>query len=471
MPDFDIDFCQERRGEVIEYVREKYGVDRVAQIITFGTLQARAVLRDVGRVLQLPFGQVDKLAKLVPFNPANPPTLADALEMEPKLEEAIEEEEEVANLFETAQQLEGLYRNASTHAAGIVIGDRPLVELVGALPRSAVRHAGHPVQHEVGRGRGPREVRLPRPQDAHGDRPRDQAASRNEGRRDRSPDACRSTTRRPTRCSSSGDVVGVFQVESQGMRRALVDMVPDRFEDLIVLVALYRPGPMANIPTYCNRKKGFEEIDYFTDALTPWLKPILEPTFGIITYQEQVMQIARELAGYSFGEADLLRRAMGKKIRAEMDKQRARFMEGAIERGISEAGRRHDVRGLRQVRRLRLQQVPLRALRAADLPDGLAEGEPSGRVPRRLDEPRLRQHRQARRVLPGSAPHGRRGAPARHQQVRAPTSPSRTAPCAMRLAPSRASASRRCCRSRHARKDGAVHATCRISPSVSMRGW
>jgi DNA polymerase-3 subunit alpha len=134
-----------------------------------------------------------------------------------------------------------------------------------------------------------------------------------------------------------GDVIGVFQVESQGMRRALVDMVPDRFEDLIVLVALYRPGPMANIPTYCNRKKGLEETDYFTDALTPWLKPILEPTFGIITYQEQVMQIARELAGYSFGEADLLRRAMGKKIRAEMDKQRVRFMEGAQEKGISEA--------------------------------------------------------------------------------------------------------------------------------------
>jgi DNA polymerase-3 subunit alpha len=134
-----------------------------------------------------------------------------------------------------------------------------------------------------------------------------------------------------------GEVVGVFQVESQGMRRALVDMVPDRFEDLIVLVALYRPGPMANIPTYCNRKKGIEQTNYFSDALSPWLKPILEPTFGIITYQEQVMQIARELAGYSFGEADLLRRAMGKKIRAEMDKQRERFMEGCIERGISEA--------------------------------------------------------------------------------------------------------------------------------------
>jgi DNA polymerase III subunit alpha len=335
MPDFDIDFCQERRGEVIEYVREKYGVDRVAQIITFGTLQARAVLRDVGRVLQLPFGQVDRLAKLVPFNPANPPTLADALEMEPKLEEAIEEAEEVASLFETAQQLEGLYRNASTHAAGIVIGDRPLVELVGLYrdPRSDIPATQFNMKWAEAAGLVKfdflglktltvidRAIKLLRDKGVEIDLqklPLDD--------------------KKTYEMLQKGDVVGVFQVESQGMRRALVDMVPDRFEDLIVLVALYRPGPMANIPTYCNRKKGLEQVDYFTDALTPWLKPILEPTFGIITYQEQVMEIARELAGYSFGEADLLRRAMGKKIRSEMDKQRERFMEGAIERGISEA--------------------------------------------------------------------------------------------------------------------------------------
>ncbi len=334
MPDFDVDFCQERRGEVIEYVREKYGADRVAQIITFGTLQARAVLRDVGRVLQLPFGQVDKLAKLVPFNPANPPTLADALEMEPKLQEAIEEEEEVANLFETAQQLEGLYRNASTHAAGIVIGDRPLVELVGLYrdPKSDIPATQFNMKWAEAAGLVKfdflglktltvieRAVGLIRQKGVEVDihkLPLDDKLTYEMLQR--------------------GEVVGVFQVESQGMRRALVDMVPDRFEDLIVLVALYRPGPMANIPTYCNRKKGLEETNYFSDALTPWLKPILEPTFGIITYQEQVMQIARELAGYSFGEADLLRRAMGKKIRSEMDKQRVRFMEGCIERGISE---------------------------------------------------------------------------------------------------------------------------------------
>jgi DNA polymerase-3 subunit alpha len=334
MPDFDIDFCQERRGEVIEYVRQKYGVDRVAQIITFGTLQARAVLRDVGRVLQLPFGQVDKLAKLVPFNPAKPPTLAEALEMEPKLEEAIEADEEVANLFETAQQLEGLYRNASTHAAGIVIGDRPLVELVGLYrdPKSDIPASQFNMKWAEAAGLVKfdflglktltvidRAIKMIRDRGIEVDLAR-----------------LPLDDQKTYQMLQKGDVVGVFQVESQGMRRALVDMVPDRFEDLVVLVALYRPGPMANIPTYCNRKKGLEETTYYNAALTPWLKPILEPTFGIITYQEQVMEIARNLAGYSFGEADLLRRAMGKKIRSEMDKQRARFMRGAIENGIAE---------------------------------------------------------------------------------------------------------------------------------------
>jgi DNA polymerase-3 subunit alpha len=335
MPDFDIDFCQERRGEVIEYVRQRYGADRVSQIITFGTLQARAVLRDVGRVLQLPFGQVDKLAKLVPFNPAKPPTLAEAREMEPKLDEAIEAEEEVAHLFETAQQLEGLSRNASTHAAGIVIGDRPLVELVGLYrdPRSDIPASQFNMKWAEAAGLvkfdflGLKTLTVI-------DRAIKMIADKGV-----TVDLARLPLDdvKTYEMLQKGDVVGVFQVESQGMRRALVDMVPDRFEDLVVLVALYRPGPMANIPTYCNRKKGLEETTYFNDALTPWLKPILEPTFGIITYQEQVMQIARDLAGYSFGEADLLRRAMGKKIRAEMDKQRVRFMEGAIAKGIAEA--------------------------------------------------------------------------------------------------------------------------------------
>jgi DNA polymerase III subunit alpha len=335
MPDFDVDFCQDRRGEVIEYVRRKYGEDRVAQIITFGTLQARAVLRDVGRVLQLPFGQVDKLAKLVPFNPAKPPTLAEALEMEPRLREAMEAEEEVAQLFATAQQLEGLSRNASTHAAGVVIGDRPLKQLAPLYldPRSDMPATQYNMKWAENAGlvkfdflglktltvieKARRFIAQKGVEIDIGRLPLDDAKT--------------------FEMLARGDVIGVFQVESQGMRAALLDMAADRFEDLVVLVALYRPGPMANIPTYCARKKGLEQTTYFNDALEPWLKPILEPTFGIITYQEQVMQIARELADYSFGEADLLRRAMGKKIRAEMEKQRVRFISGAVAKGISEA--------------------------------------------------------------------------------------------------------------------------------------
>ena len=329
MPDFDIDFCQDRRGEVIDYVQQRYGRDQVAQIITFGTLQARGVLRDVGRVLQMPYGQVDKLTKLVPQNPAAPVTLAAAIESEPKLQAFRDEDPVVARAFDIAQRLEGLTRHASTHAAGIVIGDRPLERTGAALSRSEIRHAGDPVQHEMGRAGGPREVRLPRPEDADRARRRGEAAQAARHRR-RSARRCRSTMPRVTRCWRAGDVVGVFQVESQGMRRALVDMRPDRFEDIIALVALYRPGPMANIPTYCARKHGDEEPEY----LHPMLEPILKETFGVIIYQEQVMQIAQVMAGYSLGDADLLRRAMGKKIRAEMEKQRAIFVAGAVKNGV-----------------------------------------------------------------------------------------------------------------------------------------
>ncbi|MBX9711771.1 MAG: DNA polymerase III subunit alpha [Xanthobacteraceae bacterium] len=328
MPDFDIDFCQDRRDEVIKYVQQRYGRDQVAQIITFGTLQARGVLRDVGRVLQMPYGQVDKLTKLVPQNPAAPVTLAAAIASEPKLQAFAEEDPVVARAFDIAQKLEGLTRHASTHAAGIVIGDRPLSELVPMYrdPKSDmpvtqfnmkwVEPAGLVKFDFLGlktltvldlavkllRQRGV-EIDLAKlPLD---DKPSFEMLAR-------------------------GDVVGVFQVESQGMRRALVDMRPDRFEDIIALVALYRPGPMANIPTYCARKHGDEEPEY----LHPMLEPILKETFGVIIYQEQVMQIAQAMAGFSLGEADLLRRAMGKKIRKEMEQQRARFTSGAVERSI-----------------------------------------------------------------------------------------------------------------------------------------
>jgi DNA polymerase-3 subunit alpha len=328
MPDFDIDFCQERRGEVIDYVQQRYGRDQVGQIITFGTLQARGVLRDVGRVLQMPYGQVDRLTKLVPQNPAAPVTLSAAIAGEPKLQAFRDEDPVVARAFDIAMRLEGLTRHASTHAAGIVIGDRPLSELVPMYrdPKSDmpvtqfnmkwVEPAGLVKFDFLGlktltvldlavkllKQRGVEVDLATLPLD---DKPSFEMLSR-------------------------GDVVGVFQVESQGMRRALVDMRPDRFEDIIALVALYRPGPMANIPTYCARKHGDEEPEY----LHPMLEPILKETFGVIIYQEQVMQIAQVMAGFTLGDADLLRRAMGKKIRKEMEQQRKRFVSGAVERGI-----------------------------------------------------------------------------------------------------------------------------------------
>ena len=329
MPDFDIDFCQDRRDEVIRYVQQKYGADRVAQIITHGKLQARAVLRDVGRVLQMPYGQVDRLCKLVPNNPANPVTLPQAIESEPKLQEARDSEPMVARLLEIAQKLEGLYRHASTHAAGIVIGDRPLDELVPLYrdPKSSfpitqfnwklVETAGlvkfdflglktltvlQKAVQLIKRGRGI-EIDLAK-------LPLDDPKS--------------------YELLARADTAGVFQLEGTGMRESLKRLKPDRFEDIIAMVALYRPGPMDNIPTYINRKHREEPILY----PHPMLEPILTETYGVIIYQEQVMQIAQVLAGYSLGEADLLRRAMGKKDKNEMAKQKARFVEGAKQNGV-----------------------------------------------------------------------------------------------------------------------------------------
>ena len=261
-----------------------------------------------------------------------------------------------------------------------------------------------------------------------------------------------------------GETVGVFQVESQGMRRALVDMRPDRFEDLIVLVALYRPGPMANIPTYCARKLGHERTDY----LHPKLEPILQPTYGIITYQEQVQQIARDLAGYSLGKADILRRAMGKKDKKEMASQRGDFISGAVERGIAPKRRRGDLRGLRQIRRIRLQQIALGALCAAHLSDRLHEGELSGRVPGGLDDARHGQHRQARRIprrgASGSASRSSRRrstAPASSSMSRAIRSTTRSRRCA-------ASAGRRS-RPSSPRAATSRSPTWPISPAASIR--
>ena len=329
MPDFDIDFCQDRREEVIRYVQEKYGRDQVAQIITFGTLQARAVLRDVGRVLQMPYGQVDRLCKMVPQNPANPVKLKDAIEAEPRFAEEVEREPAVQTLLDIAQKLEGLYRHASTHAAGIVIGDRPLSELVPMYrdPRSDM-----PVtQFNMKKVEDAGLVKF----DFLGLKTLTVLDRAVKLIRRRGIDIDLATIPiddRPTyEMLSRGEVVGVFQVESAGMRKALIGMKPDRIEDIIALVALYRPGPMENIPTYNARKHGEEEIA----SIHPKIDHLVAETQGVIVYQEQVMQIAQELAGYTLGQADLLRRAMGKKIRAEMEKQREIFVKGAVERGVA----------------------------------------------------------------------------------------------------------------------------------------
>lgn len=329
MPDFDIDFCQDRREEVIRYVQQKYGREQVAQIITFGSLQARAALRDVGRVLEMPYGQVDRICKLVPNNPANPTPLSKAIEEEPRLQEEAEKEPVVARLLDIAQKIEGLYRHASTHAAGIVIGDRPLSKLVPMYrdPRSDmpvtqfnmkwVEQAGlvkfdflglktltvlkTAVEYVAKRGIHVDLATIPL------------------------------DDQKTYEMLSRGETVGVFQVESAGMRKALIGMRPDCIEDIIALVALYRPGPMENIPTYNARKHGEEEIE----SVHPKIDYLLKETQGVIVYQEQVMQIAQVLSGYSLGEADLLRRAMGKKIKAEMDQQSERFIDGAIKNGVS----------------------------------------------------------------------------------------------------------------------------------------
>jgi DNA polymerase III subunit alpha len=331
MPDFDIDFCQDRRDEVIAYVRERYGAHRVAHIITFGKLQARAVLRDVGRVLQMPYGQVDRLCKLVPMNPANPVTLAQAIASEPRLQEARDAEPIVAKLLDIGQRLEGLYRHASTHAAGVVIADRPLSDLVplyrdarAQLPATQFSmkwaEAAGLVKFDflglktltvietarkliAGRGIAIDPAVLPL----------DDAAAYS--------------------LLQKGDTVGVFQLEGQGMRDALRKLKPDRFEDIIAIVALYRPGPMDNIDSYVNRKHGRESIE----TLHATIEPILRETYGVIIYQEQVMQIAQVLSGFSLGEADLLRRAMGKKIKKEMAAQKSRFVEGAVGNGVDRA--------------------------------------------------------------------------------------------------------------------------------------
>ncbi|NQU60367.1 MAG: DNA polymerase III subunit alpha, partial [Rhodospirillales bacterium] len=331
MPDFDIDFCQDRRDEVIRYVQEKYGRDHVAQIITFGKLQARAVLRDVGRVMEIPYGYVDKISKLVPFNPASPPTLDEALKAEPQLRLMAQEDPVVERLIGIARKLEGLYRHASTHAAGVVIGDRPLDELIPLYrdPRSDMPVTGFNMKYVEDAGL----VKF----DFLGLKTLTVLAQAKELLAENGTDIDLESLPLDDPATfemiSKGETTGVFQLESSGMVDVLKKLKPDTFEDIIAVVALYRPGPMDNIPSYIKRKHGEEKPDY----LYPTLEGILKETFGIMIYQEQVMQIAQELSGYSLGSADILRRAMGKKIKKEMAEQRQTFIDGATSKGVPEA--------------------------------------------------------------------------------------------------------------------------------------
>ncbi|WP_106639171.1 DNA polymerase III subunit alpha [Allosphingosinicella vermicomposti] len=331
MPDFDIDFCETRRGEVIRYVQQKYGRDQVAQIITFGKLKARAVLKDTGRVLQMSYGQVDRLAKLVPNHPTDPWTLERALNGVSELAAEYKNDPQVRRLFDLAMKLEGLPRHSSTHAAGVVIGDRRLDKLVPLYrdPRSDMPVTQFDMKYVEGAGLvkfdflGLKTLSVL------------QKAVQMLGKRGISVDLDRLEwdDEEVYKLLQRGETVGVFQLESEGMRRTLAAVKPTNFEDIIALVSLYRPGPMDNIPTFGARKNGREPIEY----PHPLLEGVLKETYGIFVYQEQVMQAAQVLAGYSLGEADLLRRAMGKKIKAEMDAQRERFVSGCAAHQITPA--------------------------------------------------------------------------------------------------------------------------------------
>ena len=329
MPDFDIDFCQDRREEVIEYVRNRYGKDKVAQIITFGSLQAKAAIRDVGRVLEMPYGQVDKIAKLIPFIPSKPISIQEAIDTNEILQNEIAENEQVKTLIDTAINVEGLNRHASTHAAGLVIGDKPLHEILplykfseDEIPATQfnmkfVEKAGLVKFDFLGLktltvlSKAEALIKV----------------------KDKNFDLSKIplNDKKTYEMLSTGSTTGIFQLESAGMKDVLIGLKPDRFEDIIAVVSLYRPGPMENIPSYINRKHGKENIVYMHSSL----ETILEETYGIFIYQEQVLRAAQILADFSLGKADILRRAMGKKDKNEMSEQKKSFLDGTKERGIS----------------------------------------------------------------------------------------------------------------------------------------
>ena len=329
MPDFDIDFCQNRRDEVIEYVNKKYGRDKVAHIITFGTLASRAAIRDVGRVLEIPYSEIDQFAKLIPYNPANPLSLKDSINSEKNLKEIISNDERISNVVNLSLKLEGLHRHASTHAAGVVIGDNDIINSVPLYkdPNTDVNATQFSMKYVEKAGLikfdflGLTTLSII------------QDSIKLILKKNKNFDLkhISMTDKKTFDHLSKGEASGIFQLESNGMSSVLRQLQPDKFEEIIAVVALFRPGPMENIPSFCNRKHGREKIEY----LHPLLENVLKETYGIIVYQEQVMQIAQVLSNYTLGEADLLRRAMGKKIQKEMDAQKTRFIDGAKDNNIN----------------------------------------------------------------------------------------------------------------------------------------
>ena len=330
MPDFDIDFCEEKRDKVFEYLKQKYG-QGVAHIITFGKLKARMAFRDIGRVLGLPYGYVDRLCKMIPFDPSRPLSLEQAIAQEPRIKNEEEKDSRVKKLVEISKKLEGLNRNMATHAAGVVIPEENLAEFVPLYKDPSSKSLLPSTQFDMYTSENAGLVKF----DLLGLKTltviNKTLALLKKRKIELDIHKIKLDDSKIFKLLSSGNTVGLFQLESAGMRDALVNMKPNKFEDIIALVALYRPGPMANISIYNQCKHGEKEPDY----LHPKIKKILEPTYGVIIYQEQVMQIAQELSGFSAGEADILRRAMGKKKRSELEKQKERFVNGAVKNGIT----------------------------------------------------------------------------------------------------------------------------------------
>ncbi len=330
MPDFDIDFCEEKRDLVFKYLTQKYK-NSVAHIITFGKLKARMVIRDVGRVLGLAYGFVDTISKMIPFDPSRPQTLSECIGGEPRLQKMINEDPRVKKLIDLSLKLEGLNRNVATHAAGVVIADKKLTEVVPLYKDVSANLLLPSTQFDMYSAENAGLVKF----DFLGlktltviNNTQKLIKKKN---KDFDIENISFEDKKVFELMSSGKTVGLFQIESAGMRDALTHMKPNHIEDIIALVALYRPGPMSNIPIYNDCKHGRKTPDY----LHPLLEDILKPTYGVIIYQEQVMQIAQKLSGFTAGQADLLRRAMGKKKRAELEKQKQNFIAGAVKNGIN----------------------------------------------------------------------------------------------------------------------------------------